>query len=536
VAALLALHLVFVLPDRVGAFGWTSVLRLPVELPIVVAILLASPPRRWPLVRSAAAAALALIVAIKVADIAAQASLGRPFHPMLDVHLVGALFELLAGAVGRACAVALAMAAVLAWIASMVVAYRAIGTLRAPERLRSRMAAAAAVSAIVVGVLHASASAGWAPAITTADTSRSARAHLQVLRESLADRERFQAEPGDDAFAQVDSERLLARLRGIDVLFLFVESYGRSTLERQPYAPVVQRTLGDFTKAAEAAGFHSRSAWATAPVHGGQSWLAHGTLLAGSRLDSQRRYESLIASDRPTLVGDFRRAGWRTLAVLPATRRPWPEGRFFGFDRIYVAKDLGYAGEAFNWITMPDQYTLSALQRLELERPERSAIMAVVALVSSHAPWTPIPSLVEWGAVGDGSVFTRARSGDPPAIVWLDPARVREQYLRSIEYVLRTLQSFVVDFGRDDQLFVIVGDHQPAGIVSGDDASFDVPIHLLAREPRLLDALAGSGWSRGMRPDANASVWPMEAIRERFLDAFTRPSVQGAPGGHGTNG
>jgi hypothetical protein len=149
--------------------------------------------------------------------------------------------------------------------------------------------------------------------------------------------------------------------------------------------------------------------------------------------------------------------------------------------------------------------------------------MATVALVSSHAPWTPIPPVLDWEAIGDGSVFTpHARAGDPPEVVWRDTDRIRAQYFGSIDYVLRVLMSYVAAYGRDDTLFVILGDHQPvAWVASGDDASFDVPIHLLTRNPSVLQAIADWGWSRGMRPDPAAPVWLMEDLRERFLVAFS---------------
>src|SRR3546814_8758507 len=112
-----------------------------------------------------------------------------------------------------------------------------------------------------------------------------------------------------------------------------------------------------------------------------------------------------MASDRRTLVHGFRRAGWRTVAAMPAITMPWPEGDYFGFDTVYAAADLGYRGDPFNWVTMPDQYTLAALQRLEFARPgagksgpERQArppVMATLALISSHAPWTPIPPAID---------------------------------------------------------------------------------------------------------------------------------------------
>ena len=54
---------------------------------------------------------------------------------------------------------------------------------------------------------------------------------------------------------------------------------------------------------------------------------------------------------------------------------------------------------------MPDQYTFAALQRLELEQPNRAPVMAEIDLVSSHTPWAPLPRLVDWSRVGDGSIF-----------------------------------------------------------------------------------------------------------------------------------
>ena len=45
---------------------------------------------------------------------------------------------------------------------------------------------------------------------------------------------------------------------------------------------------------------------------------------------------------------------------------------------------------------MPDQYTLAALQRLELDKEDTGPIMAEVDLVSSHWPWAPLPRIVDW--------------------------------------------------------------------------------------------------------------------------------------------
>jgi len=526
--ALLVLHIVLVIPDHPGALGPAALLRLPVELPLLLLLSFVWPARHWRSLRVGVAAGLALFVLSRCADLIAHASLGRSFNLLLDMHLAAASFELLSGAIGLSGAVAVAALALLGWVGLTVAVWWAVGALRPPEALRLRRTRVAAVVAALAGSAHLGADAGLVPAVTTADSSRSAWYQLRSLGLGLSDQARFRAELADDPFLHLPSDRLLARLANLDVLFVFVESYGRSTLELPIYAPTVNRLLADFERAAEAAGFAARSGWLTSPIQGGQSWLAHATLLAGLKIDNQRRHANLMLSDRQTLVGDFGRAGWRTLAVMPAIEKPWPEGRFYGFDRIYSAGDLGYAGKPFNWVTMPDQFTLSALRRLELDRCDRPPIMASVALISSHAPWTPIPPLLPWDAIGDGSVFDEhALSGDPPEVVWRDRERIRAQYLRSIDYVLRTLKSYLRAFGDDDALLVVLGDHQPAWVVTGDTSSFDVPIHVLARDSAVLDAIADWGWSPGMRPAADAAAWPMERLRERFLATFSAAEDRG---------
>ena len=170
---------------------------------------------------------------------------------------------------------------------------------------------------------------------------------------------------------------------------------------------------------------------------------------------------------------------------------------------------------------MPDQYVLAALQRLELAKPDRRPVFAEVDLVSSHAPWTRIPQLIDWSAVGDGSVFHRIPVDQAKkAELWSDSERVRAAYGRSIEYTLNALFSFVQHYGDDDLVLVVLGDHQPWTIVSGEEPSHDVPISIIAHDPAVLDQIAGWGWEDGMRPGPQAPVWPMNAFRDRFLSAF----------------
>jgi hypothetical protein len=207
---------------------------------------------------------------------------------------------------------------------------------------------------------------------------------------------------------------------------------------------------------------------------------------------------------------------------MPGTTRAWSEGTFYGYQQLYDRWHLGYQGPRFNWGTPPDQYTLSAFQRFERAKPGHAPVMAEIPLVTSHAPWAPLPSrLIDWKDVGDGSVFgPMAAAGDRPEAVWRDPNRVRTAYRKSIQYSLNALVSYVRTYGDKNLVLVFLGDHQPAPLVTGAGASRDVPITIVARDPAVLNQISGWGWQDGLKPGPQAPVWRMNTFRDRFLTAF----------------
>jgi hypothetical protein len=205
---------------------------------------------------------------------------------------------------------------------------------------------------------------------------------------------------------------------------------------------------------------------------------------------------------------------------MPQITLAWPEADFFGYDTIYAAKDLNYEGQSFDYMTMPDQYTLAAFDARELAPKGRRPVMAEIGLVSGHIPWAPLPKLIAWDEVGNGAVFDIART-PTVEVDWLDQAQLKQDYTRAMDYVLRTLMSFLLIEGRENIVMIIVGDHQPAPIVSGQSATHDVPIHIIASNPALLAAIDDWQWTPGMVPTHSSPVWRMDTMRERILSAFT---------------
>jgi hypothetical protein len=169
---------------------------------------------------------------------------------------------------------------------------------------------------------------------------------------------------------------------------------------------------------------------------------------------------------------------------------------------------------------MPDQYMFAALQRLELANTDRRPLFAEVETVSSHMPWDRIPRIIPWSELRSGSVFNRIPVYNEPSSFWWHPDQVKAAYARSLEYSLNVLISFVRRYGRKNLVVIAVGDEQPLAIVSGQGASHDVPISIVARDPSVLRRIGGWGWQAGLRPGPRAPVLRMSALRDRFLRAY----------------
>src|SRR5262249_12891432 len=145
----------------------------------------------------------------------------------------------------------------------------------------------------------------------------------------------------------------------VDVVLVYFESYGRTVLEAKPFAPRIQNRLAAVEQALGRAGLASASGWLRSPTVGGQSWLAHSTLASGVRIEDEAGYQVYLRRAHADLAHLFARTGHRTVLAAPAIVRPYPEARErMGFEALYAAADLGYTGPRFDWVTMPDQFTL----------------------------------------------------------------------------------------------------------------------------------------------------------------------------------
>ncbi len=585
VTTLLAALLVWfalVAPNEMHDLMPSAFLRIPVEGLVFIAVLLALPARSRAPVAFVVGALLGLLTIVKVVDMGFFFALDRQFNPITDWGYLGSAVGLLSDSIGHSGAVLSVIAVLLVVIAILV--FTPLAVVRLSRIVGGhRTASIRTVTAVgAAWVLCAALGVQIGQGAPIASTSAAALTYDQVrlVRAGIADQEVFAAAVADDQFGTAPSVAgttpptdptgatdptagaptsaggsapaesspadtaaaqpagattslappaaatpgagLLAGLQGKDVIVAFVESYGRVAVQDSPMAPAVDATLDAGTQALHQAGFSAQSGFLHSPTYGGLSWLAHSTFQSGLWIENQQRYDQLVASDRLTITSAFKRAGWRTVADVPSNETAWPEGKtFFNYDQIYDETNVGYAGPKFSYAAMPDQFIMSAFQRMELAKPGRGPLMAEIDLVSSHWPWAPIPHMIDWNQVGDGSIYDgMPEQGQSPDVISKDQAATRAAYAESIQYSLNTLISFVQTYGDKNLVLVMLGDHEPASTVSGEGTTHDVPISIVSQDPAVMNRISGWGWTPGLRPTPQAPVWPMDAFRDRFLTAY----------------
>lgn len=486
---------------------------LSVELALCVLVLAIAHQRADRLARRVLPALWVLLVAGHYLDVTAPGLYGRDFNLYWDSRHLGNVAAMLARVV-PAWQIAAGAAGLIIVIALVFVLSRlALRHLAVAMQHRRARVALGTAAALVAGVFAAQ---QFTPLARPVFADPAAGAYLRQARYVVA-----MAGPGGAAPALGDSPDFSADWQGLDgadVVLVFLESYGAVTFDNPAFAGTLAESRRNFAAAASDAGRELISAYVESPTFGASSWLAHLSLLSGVKVADQYAYTSLMASSRDTLVRAFTRGGYRSVALMPGMRQPWPEGAFYGFDEIYGRDLLAYKGPEFGWWGIPDQFALARLDELERTAVPRAPLFAVFPTSMSHTPFGPVPPfLPEWSRAlhQDGYRREDVTSAPAPDLTDLAPS-----YLRAIAYSYDTLAGYVRAHAGENLVVVVIGDHQPPAAVSGRTAVRDVPVHVIASRPGLLRHLQANGFRPGVEP-GRPVAGEMHALVPTLLGAFS---------------
>ncbi len=455
----------------------------------------------------------ALLVAGHYVDVTAAALFGRELNLYWDLRYVPDVFALLARVAPAWMVASVGLGVVVVVVVGYTILRWAIGRVSstmATPGVRAVGLAAASLALVVFGALRA---AHPDPAGFGRPVIESYGRQAWLAARAVSGATTLPPSP------PMTSD--LERVGRADVLLVFLESYGAITFDRPEFARAIAGSREDLAAAIEQTDRRVVSAFVESPTFGGSSWLAHITLMSGIEVREPDTNALLMTANRDTLVTTFSRAGYRTLALMPGLTKRWPEGAFYGFDEIYGGDRLGYRGPAFGWFATPDQFTLARLDEIEPPRSGQSRFV-FFPTISTHTPFRPTPPYQpDWPRVLTDEPFDERdlqRSFDEP-VDWLD---MGPAYAESIAYTHRSLAGYLRANEGRDLIVIVIGDHQPPALVTGEGAPWDVPVHIIASRPAILDDLLAHGFRPGLAP-ARPRLGRMHELLPILLQAFGGP-------------
>ena len=394
----------------------------------------------------------------------------------------------------------------------------------APYALRTRWAQVLTVLAVVLVIANISGVRATWPVVSRAIVPtyiRQAILLTAIFTDQRVGQTLPRAEALDAALAAPPGSALAA-LRGSDVYLMPLESYGAVVYDNPEAAarlrPARERLAADLA----AGGFRVVSAFMRSPTFGGASDLAQLGMLSGLDLTDPLRHDLLLTTDRPTLITLFRANGYRTFGFYPALFWDWPERVFYGYDQFVEGRDLDYPGPEFGYWKIPDQYAAARFEQRFPRSADSPPRFVFFPTITCHLPFSPVPPYQTdpRQLLGD-TPFDPADSARALAVKpdWLN---MFPGYVAMVEYTYRWLGDYLLQPQPRDTIYVLVGDHQPAASVSGEGASWDVPVHIVSRDPDLLARFTAQGFHAGLEPPREPRGG-LHDLTTMMLRAFAQP-------------
>ncbi len=311
----------------------------------------------------------------------------------------------------------------------------------------------------------------------------------------------------------------LGALAGADVDLFFLESYGRIAFSNPAAYAQLKPARDALAAQIAASGKQVVSAFAGSTTFAGGSELAHVSLLSGIDTGDPMRHDLLLTTKRPTLVSLFRARGYETHGFYPALTWDWPEKAFYGFDKFTDARGLGYQGPKLGYWTVPDQFSLARYQQLHPITPASPKRFTFFTSITSHMPFHPVPPYQpDWQKLLSATPFDAAQMARVHAQK-LDWFNMFPGYVGMIEYNYQWLAGYLAQPRVRDSFMILLGDHQPAANVTGEGATWEVPVHIISSRPELLQRFVARGFKPGLEP-APPKIGAMFDLTSILLDAL----------------
>lgn len=327
-------------------------------------------------------------------------------------------------------------------------------------------------------------------------------------------------------FEQLDKSRniQLNLAQKPNIYCLFIESYGSILLKEEKLRTHYTQGFGRFKNSLNASGWktYSNLSESVSPV--GPSWLAYTSVLFGSKVANNFEYEFLLNKEAlykyDTLMKVFMKEGYQSYHLNATQPKagvmvPYQQmASFFGIHRWILANDLDYTGPVYGFTESPsDQYVLYFAHEKIKQEVGKDPFILFYLTKNSHSPYiSPTEVATDWKTLKTG------KNENVGQEFLREPTF--EDYQKSITYQLDFLSDFILKQANKNDIFLLIGDHQPHVLGNQEKYGNDTLVHVISQNQDFV-----KGFSEyGFRESLNNLSSPVkhEAIYSMFIREIVR--------------
>lgn len=291
-----------------------------------------------------------------------------------------------------------------------------------------------------------------------------------------------------------------------NIYLLFIEAYGSVAAVVEPYNKGYLDKLDSMQDHLASRGWQAASTLSNSTILGGRSWLGFTSLMGGVRIDNHLAYEKLLREypQYPNLIRVLNRQGYQTYRLNTMANFGESFERLDSITKIFFDhhhwtkySDLPYSGYRYDYFGgIPDQYALNYWDEYILDKKQAPYFLFFITL-NTHAPfYHPPPLLDDWKDLNQiiNSPHKRIRAEDGSPL---------ERYTQDVIYNLSVLEKYILEKADSNSLFILIGDHPPAGmeyLLDGATDTYATPLHLVSKDGRWIKACVDRGFDPGMAP------------------------------------
>jgi len=308
-----------------------------------------------------------------------------------------------------------------------------------------------------------------------------------------------------------------------NLFFLFIESYGSYYFREPKISQKSYKDFNSFKSRLKESGFETRTQFSKSPTIGGQSWLTYSSLLFGYRIDNNTLFENHLYDPNfrssNSMLELLRISGYTNYNLNPISpisgiNVPYEEMReMYAIDHWILSKDINYKGDAYGFGSCPpDQYSLNYTMQL-IKKEQKSPFTLFYLTKNSHSPFITPPLVTDWQTLNEGEGKTHVHKG------FLKYPEVKD-YQNAIKYEYDVMGQFINQHGTNNDIFILVGDHQPPALVQPEKHGFSTPIHIVSKDIGFLDDFDRFGFKEEIT-DQDEEI-RHESFYSIFLQVFAK--------------